>query len=281
MIDLILIITLIIILLVASLTDIKTREVPDFITYGSIFLALTIRLIYSLSTSQFNYIIDGLIGFGAMFALALILFYTGQWGGADSKLLMGVGAFLGLPLTIHTDLVSFIINLIFVGAVYGLVISFFMVAKNAKNFKKAFKKFSNKIKNIRITVIIIDLILLALIFIIQTLILKLLFLTIIIILTISLYLYLYTKAIEQSSMLKTVPISTLTIGDWVAKEVRVKNKVIAGPKDLGLTKEQIETLKKLKVKQVQIKVGIPFVPSFLIAYVLTLLIGNLFFLMLF
>jgi Flp pilus assembly protein protease CpaA len=281
MIDLILITLLLIILVVASLTDIKTREIPDLISYGSIFLALAIRLIYSLQTSEYQYIIHGLIGFGAMLALGLILFYTGQWGGGDSKLLMGVGAFLGLPLTLHSSLVAFLLNLIIVGALYGFIISFFLIPKNKEAFKKAFKEQHKNLKAFRWLVILINFVLLVLIFFYNDFFLRLMFATLIILATFLLYVLIYTKAIEKSCMLKYVKTSELTIGDWIAKDVKIKNKIIAGPKDLGLTEKQLKLIQKSNIKSVQIKSGIPFVPSFLISYVLTLLIGNIFFILLF
>ena len=82
----------------------------------------------------------------------------------------------------------------------------------------------------------------------------------------------FIKAVETSCMIKKVPASKLTEGDWIVKNVYVKGKYITGPKELGITEEQIKRLpKKLKVT---IKEGIPFVPSFLASYVLLLIFGN-------
>ena len=79
-------------------------------------------------------------------------------------------------------------------------------------------------------------------------------------------------------MIKKIPIEKLTEGDWIVKDVMVDNKRICGPKDLGIEKKQIAQLIKLKqkgkIQNIVIKEGIPFVPSFLIAYIATLLLGN-------
>ena len=84
-------------------------------------------------------------------------------------------------------------------------------------------------------------------------------------------------------MLKYVTPKQLTEGDWIAKDVKISGKYVTGPKDLGIEKKQIRKLiefyKKGKIKKVLIKEGIPFVPSFFIAYVVTLMFGNLVFLM--
>ena len=95
------------------------------------------------------------------------------------------------------------------------------------------------------------------------------------------YLWLGVKAVENSCMLKYVSPEKLTEGDWIAKDIKIGGKYIAGPKDLGIEKKQIKKLmelyKKRKVKKVLIKEGIPFVPSFLIAFILTIIFGNLMF----
>ena len=49
-----------------------------------------------------------------------------------------------------------------------------------------------------------------------------------------------------------------------------KENIAMAAKDLGISLQQIALLKKLKVKQVWVKEGIPFVPSFFFAYILTL-----------
>ena len=80
-------------------------------------------------------------------------------------------------------------------------------------------------------------------------------------------------------MLKYVKPQQLTEGDWIAKDVNINGKYLTGPRDLGIEKRKIRKLielyKRGKVKKILIKEGIPFVPSFFVAYVITLLYGNL------
>ncbi len=70
----------------------------------------------------------------------------------------------------------------------------------------------------------------------------------------------------------------MTEGDWIAKEIKYKGKVITGPKDLGIEKKQINKLKRLfklnKIRKVLIKEGIPFVPSFLAGWIITVVWGS-------
>ena len=62
-------------------------------------------------------------------------------------------------------------------------------------------------------------------------------------------------------------------------DIRINGKYICGPKDLGIEKKQIKKLmvfyREGKIKKILIKEGIPFVPSFLIAFVITLVYGNI------
>ncbi|MBI2656261.1 hypothetical protein HYX03_00805, partial [Candidatus Woesearchaeota archaeon] len=92
------------------------------------------------------------------------------------------------------------------------------------------------------------------------------------------YLWIFVKAIEKSAMNKLVEPSKLTEGDWIVNDVFVGKKYICGPKDLGIEKRQIKKLigfyRQGKIKKILIKEGIPFVPSFLIAFIVTLIFGS-------
>jgi len=81
-------------------------------------------------------------------------------------------------------------------------------------------------------------------------------------------------ALQTQVLKKWVSPSVLTEGDWISKDVIVKGKVICARKDNGVSLAQIRKLKRLKVKKVLVMEGIPFLPSFLIAFILTWLGGN-------
>ncbi len=277
----ILLIIALIALVIGTYTDIKTREVPDWLNYSLIFIGLGGRLIFSLAESNFSYIIEGLLGFVIFLILAYIMYYTGQWGGGDSKMLMGLGALIGLQLKIDSLLVSFFINALFIGAIYGLLYSLRLAFSNKKKFFKEWKKlFSKKIVvRVRRVFLIIVLLLIILLFLTKDYILKILLLVLALTIILGFYIYVFVKAVENSCMFKYVKPIELTEGDWIAKDVKVNGKRICGPKDLGIEKKQIRKLvnfyKKGKVKKILIKVGIPFVPSFLIAFLISITFGNI------
>ena len=115
-------------------------------------------------------------------------------------------------------------------------------------------------------------------FFIELFYIKILILSLAFLILVTFYLWVFTKAIEKSCMYKLVQPTRLTEGDWIVEDIRVYGKYVAGPKDLGISKNQIKKLvqfyKQGKIKKILIKEGIPFVPSFFIAFIVTLIFGN-------
>ena len=107
---------------------------------------------------------------------------------------------------------------------------------------------------------------------------KILILTFAFLILTTFYLWVFVKAIEKSSMYKLVEPTKLTEGDWIVKDIFIGGKYLTGPKDLGIGKNQIKVLiqlyKQKKIKKILVKEGIPFVPSFFIAFIVTLVFGN-------
>lgn len=295
MIDLILVTIGVIGLIIASLTDIKKREVPDWLNYFLIGTGLGLRLISSLTTHEWFYFLYGVIGFAVFLALSYLMFYTGQWGGGDSKMLMGLGAIFATypafllkyfsPLLKFPFLIIFLVNLLLVGAIYGLIYSLVLAYKNREKFSIEMKKILSvkKVVRIRKLILLFSLLLIIAAFLLTR---DFLFLTLILLLTIlfilTFYVWIFTKVVEKACMLKYVHPEKLTEGDWIAENVVIDGNLICGPKDLGIEKKQIAELielkKQKKIDKILVKDGIPFVPSFLIAIIISLVFGNWIFL---
>ena len=276
-------------LIIGTITDIKYREVPDWINYCLIFSGIGIRIIYSLILFSIFPFLSGIAGLAVCAAIAYAMFYAGQWGGGDAKMLMGLGALIGLPVSFIFPYVSFspfpliilfLINVLLIGAIYGIIYSIVLAFINRKDFLNNFKKrlFDKKMILIQKILMIssVLLIIVCLIFLRDTTLLKLL-LMLLILTYLSFYLLIFTKAVELSAMFKLVNPEKLTEGDWIAKDYIISGKKICGPKDLGISKKQIKQLiafkKKGKIDKIKIKQGIPFVPSFLLAFILSLSFG--------
>jgi len=268
-------------LVAGSFTDLKTREVPDWINFSLIASALGVRMIYSAISFDWSFLIEGLIGLVFCVVLGYLTFYTGQWGGGDSKMLMALGALIGLKLEVTSLLFGLLINILFAGAVYGLVYSIVLAWLNRKKFLRRFEEIRND-KNIirtRKFFIIFSILTVILSFIfIKEPVLIVLIVFIVLFAYLSFYMVIFVKAVEHSAMYRFIDPASLTEGEWIAQNYYNKRKKICGPKDLGIGKDQINQLIALKrqgkIKNVKIKVGVPFVPSFLLAYIITLILGN-------
>lgn len=271
-------------LFIGAIFDIRTREVPDWANYSLIFLGLGLRIIYSINSFDLTYIIEGLLGFGLFLLIGLLMFYTGQWGGGDTKLLIGVGALLGFSLDFSELplIITFFANLLIVGAGYGLLWSLFLAIKHRKKFMFSFKKNhkDNKIRIMRRFILATSILILIPAFIIEAVLLKMSFIALAIIPITTLYTWIFAKSVEQSCMFKKLKPSQLTEGDWIEKDIRIGNEKVYAKKDLGVSKKQIRLLKKYynqgKIKKILVKEGIPFVPSFLIAFIVSLMFGSWF-----
>ena len=271
--------------LVGSYTDIKTLEVPDWLNYSLIAVGLGGNLIFSIAFWDHTYILRSLLGFGASLLIGFLMFYTGQWGGGDSKMIFGLGALLGLSYPLQIEFyVKFLVNMLFFGAVYGIIWIIVMSLKNKKKLLKKKKILFRKHSKSRLITGIISIIGLIIVyllpldnefkFVFAGMILKLYFTN---------YLLVFVKAVEQVSMIRLINPEKLTEGDWIVKDIKVDGKRIAGPKDLGINKKQIKRLLELKqqgkIDKVKVKYGIPFVPSFLFAMIYTIIFNKIILLM--
>lgn len=263
------------ILVIGTITDVKTREVPDWLTYGGIIAGFGSRLIWSAYTWNNAPILEGFVGFVVFFALACALYYFGQWGGGDSKILMAIGACLGITMDFNHIMLAFVINSIWIGGVYGLFWSVYMALNNWTKFKKEFGARLHSYGKFRIVPLAFLIVLVLLSFIIAVNpIIQGLIIVIAVFVPLLYYMTVFVRTIDKVAMQKFVSPAKLTEGDWIVNDVIARKKRICGPKDLGISVKQIAQLKKLKIKRVLIKVGIPFVPALLLGYIFTLFFGN-------
>lgn len=262
------------VLLIGFYTDLKTREVPDWANYAGIIAGLGVRLLWSVSNNDWGVFVAGVLGFVAFFLIGCAMFYSGQWGGGDSKLLMAMGALLGLDFSLDSPAVVFLLWSILSGAAYGSLWSFAIAIKNWKRFARQYVLLVRSlgwVNGVAVGILVLGF---AFAIIVDDVLLRVLLAGTAVLVPVLCYLTILVKAVEQCCMLKVYDVSQLTEGDWIARPVKVDGRLVCGPKDLGVTKKQIAMLKKLKVRQVLVREGIPFVPSFLVAFVMMLLFGN-------
>jgi Flp pilus assembly protein protease CpaA len=281
--DILLIVVVMVVLIIASIIDLKIKEVPDWLNFALISIALGIRLIHAIIFTEWSYFLYGLIGLGAMLALGMVLFYTKQWGGGDTKLLIGLGAVFGIaPYYSQTYLnlpflLILLVNILIVGAVYSLIWAFVLFLKKRKETFEEMKILIKKKRLTRMIYSIIAILFLGFLYIYPES--WLLFVLLSALLFVYPYIYIAIKSVENIGMLKFVSPSKLVEGDWVAEEIKIRGKMICGPRDWGIDKEQIKALKKAKIKKILIKDGVAFVPSILLGTLITLIWPNFIFLL--
>jgi len=257
------------ILLLASIFDIRMREVPDYLSYGFIIAIIGGSLLYSFYTNIFFFLF-ALLGVALFFSLGYLLYYTKQMGGADVKLLAGLGALFAnntignIPLPL-----IFLFLLLLLGSLYTLCWGFVLYMKSFQVANKKFKKFLAEKKWERIALVMIAGVFLAAMVFAKSQELQMLFGAGAILVIVSFYLVAFVRIIENLHFIKEIPVQYLTEGDWLAKDVKVGNKIICSARSLCIDKEQITILKKAKIHSVLVKIGIPFVPAILLANIAT------------
>lgn len=251
-------------IIVASIQDLKKREVANWLNFSLIIFALGFRFFYSLfSEVGFGFFYQGLIGLGIFFVLGNAFYYGRMFAGGDAKLFIALGAVLPFSESFLVNVkifTLFIFLFLFIGGFYGLVWSVVLSLKNLENFKKEFSKNFKKNRKFIYFVLIFGLIIMLagfyenLFFYVGALIFGLS------------YFYVYAKTVDECCMTKKIKVKNLREGDWLYKDVKVGKKTIKASWD-GLTKDDIIFLRKNK-KKVLVRHGIPFVPVFLISFLI-------------
>jgi len=256
------------ILVIATYSDIRWRMSADWLSYALLFSALGVRALFAIELG-WQLFISGVIGTLLFFFIALVFYYTKQWGGADSKILMGMGAVIGADFIFIQDaweLLFYFILVLLVGAIYGLIWSIGIAIMRRKAFKKSFKKLLKGHKKEHLLSYFFTILLVV----------AGLFIPVLLILAIfpifAFYLFLFAAAVEDSCFYKTVHAGILTVGDYVAEDIMSGKKKIFHAKTVD--KKDIRKLMHLeaedRIDNIIIKEGIPFIPSFLFAYLLLL-----------
>ncbi len=281
--DLLLLGIAIIFLIFASITDIKKKEVPNWLNFSLVAIALAIRGIGALIFKDFSYFYWALIAVAIFYVLGEIFFYNNIFGGGDAKLFVALAAvFATRPYFVNAIgfglgfkepfLLTFMINALFLGSVWGVIVSIFIFIKMPrKKFFMQFNSINKKLKWARIISLVF-----ALISIIFTFILNEAWFIIMGVMVLILpSIYSFLKVIENNQKRLMNP-KDLAEGDYLYENARI-GKTIIKKSVHGLSKKQINLLRKVK-KKVWVNPGLIFVPIILIALIISLFYGNLLFL---
>ena len=255
-------------LLVASFLDLKYREIPNWLSFSMAAFGLSYAAFRSGLELDLWPFLFSLFGFALFFLIAYALYYGRVFAGGDAKLLIGLGPLLpqfsGLGLN-FSFMFLYILLVLVVGGVYGLGYSFFVAILNRKKFVHGF------LEEINFKRVGIFLALASLPAILSLVLWEPLFLFFSCLLFIFPFLLSYSKAIEKCMVIEK-NVENLSVGDWLEESVKAGDKEI-GPGWEGLSEKEIKILGKER-DSVKVKDGIPFVPSFLFAFLILIYLRN-------
>lgn len=278
MFELILLLTALIGSVLAAVFDLKTTEIPDQIPYAMIAIALFLHLIQAILLRSFWSILSSLFWGLSLLGFGFLMYYLGQWGGGDAKILSAIGFLIpelpqnfGIKLLFPFPL-SYSFNVFLVGATYMLAYAFIIALIHKKILFKFLDdmKASSKVLSIGSLVLFISFFLINwflakyfrisfdILFILKSSLLPL-------IATIALFVvWKFAKVVENVGFKKRIPISKLKVGD-----VLLESKLWE-----GISKKELTKIKKSGKKFVVVKEGVRFAGTFPLALLFTIYIGD-------
>jgi len=254
---------------IAALWDLKTTDIPDVLVAGMVIVALAFGAGEGISTGDYTALTLS-VGTGLIFlAIGLIMYFSGQWGGGDGGLLVGIGMLMSY---LNQDYISFPVaylsNIVITGVLYSVLYASFLVFRN----KTLLKELKSELKGM----------LTPLGFLAAALLISISFFfsayyariaAVPIVMLVLLVFYRFAKTIDKSFFRK-ISSRDLKVGDMIGEDIprlKIGKKLIR-----GLTAAEVKRIQKMK-KTVLIREGIRFGPVFPIALLLTVLYGNILF----
>ncbi len=300
---------------VSSYFDFKTREVENYITVGLIALAILMQGGNAYLTGSWQPFLYSLLVGGGFFIFGWIMFQTGQWGGADSKILIGLGILFAnfSPVAPWPYIITFFLNVFLVGFFYSIAYAVFLTAKQPEIIGE-FKKLARA--DIRELHLLVGMgafaIILSVAFVYSrstslginpSLSAFSPLITLLVLIPTFWLLIKFMKTLEEKSLRLTLKANRLREFDLLVEDIlKVGRKIMRVPEKLakekrksasevivdcsdpnGLSLEQIKIIKSLvRQKKLEnrfvVKWGLPFVPVFFLAILATIYFGDLLYL---
>ncbi|MFA5258705.1 MAG: prepilin peptidase [Candidatus Pacearchaeota archaeon] len=251
----------------AVLQDLKRREVDNIWNFSLIAFALGYRLAVSVFLNDYWFILNGLIGLLIFLILGNLFYYLRFFAGGDAKLLIALGTILPFSYDwiVNFKLFGFfILFFLLTGAIYVLFWSFYLVTINFNRFKLEFKK---QAKNYKIMIYLgLGFFFLG---IILGFFLDFVFISLGFVILLFPLLFVFAKSVEESCLIKELTSKQVTEGDWLYCDIMVHGKKIKANWE-GVSRKDLELIRKYSKKKILIKQGIPFTPSFLFSFIILL-----------
>lgn len=258
----------------AILQDLKRREVDNIWNFSLIGIALAYRLSVSVFSSNYWFFVNGLFGLIVFLILGNIFYYSRLFAGGDAKLLIALGTILPLGnLIVNLKIFGyFILISLLGGSLYVFGWSLFLVVINFVKFRKEF------VKQVKIySIVFIISLIFVLLWLIGSFFIGVEFILVSLIFLLFPILFVYSKAVEESCMVKKILPRELTEGDWLYEDVYVRGKKIEKSWH-GVSKVELDLIRKKYRRRILVRYGVPFTPSFLIGFLGILFLNKIGFL---
>ena len=264
---------------IAGIYDLRTTEIPDAIPHAMIALALCLALVESLVQRSCLPMFYSLLAGIPFLAFGFLLYYFGQWGGGDAKLLAAMvfllptkPSFLNFNFLLPFP-VTYLLNVFYVGAVYMILYALMLALIDRRILEEFFKKVKASASLLSLTVLACFLAFFSvnwyfanvigiekdLVFLLRN---SALPLTLLVCL---LLLWKFVKVVEDVGFKKRIPVSKLKVGDVLLESRQWE----------GITKEELRKIKKSGRKFITIKTGVRFGPVFCLALLFTFFYGDI------
>tara|TARA_Y100000034_G_scaffold130705_2_gene189787 strand:+ start:675 stop:1517 length:843 start_codon:yes stop_codon:yes gene_type:complete len=248
----------------AVLQDLRRREVDNIWNFSLIGIALAYRLAYSAYIGEYMFFVNGLIGFGIFLVIGNAFYYGRIFAGGDAKLLIALGTILPLSFNWTENILIFGYFILFFmlgGSIYVFIWSLVLVFFNFNKFAREFGKQYGLNKKIVIYGFVFFVVWSVLSFFIEA---RLTLLGILFIL--GPFLYVFAKSVEESLMIRSYMPEDLGEGEWLYEDLIVDGKKIKANWD-GVSRRELELIRKKYRRKIWVKQGIPFTPGFLIGFI--------------
>ncbi len=259
----------------AGIIDLKTTEIPDWIPYAMAAIGIVGNLVKAYLLGNYTPILLSVVVGLLFLGFGFLLYFTGQWGGGDAKLLSAIGFLLPQysgAKSFFPFPVSFFFNVFFVGSIYMLSYIFVMSLINKKiwnHFVTDFKASARELMFLSFGIIVFLAIFTFLsvnYFGLATVNEMIVFDLIVVGMAVGLFaVWRFGKTVEEVGFKRKIKVKDLKEGD-VLDDSKVWE---------GLTKEQVKEIKKSGKKTVVIKEGVRFGPTFALALVVTVFLGDI------
>ena len=261
----------------AGLYDLKTTEIPDEIPYAMMAVGIIGNLIKTyLVWSYWPFLLSMITGLSFL-GFGFLMYYLGQWGGGDAKILSAIGFLVPVvPPQIKVSLmfpfpVGFFFNVFLVGAVYMIVYAIVLSFINRDIWSvfieglKANAKIFTTLNLAVMTFLIFFVAFLAKYYGLFPVNDMMMFGFAIFLVSMGLFiLWKFVKTVEEVGFKKRIPMSQLKVGD-----VPLDYKIWE-----GITEKELKKIKNSGKKYIWVKEGVRFAPAFPIALVFTLIFGD-------